>query len=464
MQQARGAVGIVGRASGLSNFRHISRCPWVPVEPGPAPDRVNRRGELIDFAAMKLSLREQAIQAGIVTLVFLLFLANVSGMVQFNFQGGGMQLRSVFFDAHTGAFTLPAVVGSAEFGVLLVSGLLLCLLLPLLTPVRASLATLAACTLPLILGLSRGSALLPMEFSLLTLGIVFTLNVLLGYFRETHSRQKVLAVLGQYIPPQLVDQIARDPARFSMEGESRRLTVFFCDLQDFSGIAEQLNPKQLTLLLNEYFNEMTEVLFRHGATIDKYIGDCIMAFWGAPVPQEDHARRAVLAAFEMQQVILRLRETYVRRGWPAPTMGIGINTGIMSVGNMGSRYRIAYTVVGDAVNLASRLESLTRTYHVPTLVSDATRMDCPDIAFRSLDIVQVRGKHNRTLIFEPVCPEAELTDARRAWLKEHEAAMERMLAGDFRGAQTLFRRLGDEHPEDPVYPVLLRKAEEKAAG
>ncbi len=412
---------------------------------------------------MKPLLHQHAIQAGLVTIIFLLFLCNLAGLVQFNWHsGGGIQFRSVLFDAHTHAFTLPAVMRTLEFFVLLVGGLVLAALLPLLSPIRASLVTLAVCVVPLYLGLSRpaGNALLPMEFSILTLGMVFVMNMLFGYFQETHSRQKVLALLGQYIPPQLVDQIAANPGQLSLEGESKRLTVFFCDLQEFSGIAEQLNPKQLTQLLNEYFNEMTEVLFRHGATIDKYIGDCIMAFWGAPVPQEDHAQRSVMAAFEMQKTIARLREGYLRRGWPAPNMGIGINTGVMSVGNMGSRYRVAYTVVGDAVNLAARLEALTRTYHVPTLVSDATRSECRDIVFRTLDIVQVRGKHNRTLIFEPMCREEEMTDTRRKSLREHEAAVDLYLSRDWQGARVRLQRLREWFPEDPVYPVLLHKVDE----
>jgi len=411
---------------------------------------------------MKPLLQKHFIQTGLVTIIFLLFLCNLAGLVQFNWHSsGGIQFRSVMLDARTHELTLPAVMRTLEFAVLLAGGLVLCLLLPVLSPIRASLVTLAACVVPLYLGLSRpGSTLLPMEFSILTLGMVYVMNVLFGYFHETHSRQKVLAVLGQYIPPQLVEQVARNPGQLSLEGESKRLTVFFCDLQDFSGIAEQLNPRQLTQLLNEYFNEMSEVLFRHGATIDKYIGDCIMAFWGAPVPQEDHAQRAVMAAFEMQKTIARLREGYLRRGWPAPNMGIGINTGVMSVGNMGSRYRVAYTVVGDAVNLAARLEALTRTYHVPTLVSDATRAECRDIVFRTMDIVQVRGKHNRTLIFEPVCRDEELTDARRKSLREHESAVDLYLSRDWAGARVRLQRLYEWFPEDPVYPVLLRKIDD----
>jgi adenylate cyclase len=406
---------------------------------------------------MMQSLRQHALQMGLITAVFLAFLGTVAGLVQFS--GGGVQFRGWVAG---GAIMLPPVVRTTEFAVLAMSGLLLCVVLPMLSPVRASLATLAASLLPFYLGVtSTGTAtLLPMEFSLLALGMIFAINVLIGYFRETRSRQQVLRLFGQFVPPQLVEEIARDPARFSMEGEARNLTVFFCDLQDFSGVAEQLNPKQLTILLNEYFDAMTEVLYRHGATIDKYIGDCIMAFWGAPVPQEDHAQRAVLASFEMQKTIARLREGYLRRGWPAPNMGIGINTGVVSVGNMGSRYRIAYTVIGDAVNLAARLESLTRTYHVPTLVSEATRSECKGIAFRSLDIVQVRGKHNRTLVFEPLCRTEELTETRRLQLVQHEAAVERYLTGDLTGAREQFLRLAQEAPEDPVYPVLLRKIEE----
>ena len=171
---------------------------------------------------MKPLLHQHAIQAGLVTIIFLLFLCNLAGLVQFNWHsGGGIQFRSVLFDAHSHAFMLPAVMRTLEFFVLLVGGLVLSALLPLLSPIRASLMTLAVCVVPLYLGLSRpaGNALLPMEFSILTLGMVFVMNMLFGYFRETHSRQKVLDLLGQYIPPQLVDQIAANPGQLSLEGE-----------------------------------------------------------------------------------------------------------------------------------------------------------------------------------------------------------------------------------------------------
>jgi adenylate cyclase len=187
-----------------------------------------------------------------------------------------------------------------------------------------------------------------------------------------------------------------------------------------------------------------------------------MAFWGAPLPQPDHARRAILASFEMHRGIQRLAEDFMRRGWPGPAMGIGINTGMMNVGNMGSRYRISYTVVGDSVNLASRLETLTRTYRVPTIVSEFTRDECDDIAFRTLDIVQVRGKHNRTRIYQPLCEKRELSDTLLSRLTQHERGIEHMFAGRWPEAGRVFQELNEEDPGDPLYPVLLRKAGEAA--
>jgi adenylate cyclase len=382
---------------------------------------------------------------------------NAAGVIEFNPGSGGFRLRPELL------FSLPAQARSVEFLLLAFLGSLLCVAIPVLTPIRASLATLAV-LVPLAwfgIGNPRAGASFPIEFSFLTIGMVYALHVLASYFRETHSRQRILSVFGQYIPPELACQIGNDPASLSLEGESKRLTVFFCDLQNFSGVAEQLNPKQLTILLNEYFTAMTEILFRHGGTIDKYIGDSIMAFWGAPVAQADHARRAVLSSFEMHSTIAALAETFTRRGWPAPGMGIGINTGLMSVGNMGSKYRVAYTVVGDAVNLASRLESLTRVYQVPTIVSAQTREDCPGIAFRSLDIVQVRGKHNRTLIYEPVCVASEMCDALRAKLERHEQALAPFIDGQYAKAEAGIRALAAAYPDDRLYPALIARIEER---
>lgn len=393
----------------------------------------------------------------ILLIVFLYFAGNASGLLDVSLSQG-LELRTaLFISPLDGALNLPPAVRSAEFLALLACGALLSVLLPVLSPIRGAMLTVALMIVPIGLGQvdPLGRAYVPMEYTLLMIAVLFILHVLCSYFIETQSKQRIIRVFGQYVPPSLVSEISRQPDALDLEGDARRLTVFFCDMQDFSGIAEQLNPRQLARMLNEYFTRMTEILFRYGATIDKYIGDSIMAFWGAPLPQADHARRAVLASFDMHREVARLGEDFARRGWPGTTIGIGVNTGIMNVGNMGSKYRLAYTVVGDAVNLASRLESLTRTYRVPTIVSEATRDECPGIAFRTLDVVQVRGKVNRTLICEPLGPESDLDSNTRVWLEQHEIGIDHYLGGDLAQAAAVFERLQRERPQDPYYRYMI---------
>lgn len=358
----------------------------------------------------------------------------------------------------SGTFQQITTPQSVSLVLMLITGIVLSVLLPLATPLVAAV-TAVLCSLPQLyinLALQTPGLILPMEYSLLIILILFSLNALMIYFIETHSRQKLLQVFGQYVPPQIVTQISRQPGGVDMTGQSKRLTVFFCDLQDFSNVAEQMNPKQLTLLLNEYFDVMTEILFRHGATIDKYIGDSIMAFWGAPVDQSDHAERAVLSSFQMQAAIQKLSASFIKKGWPGPTMGIGINTGLMNVGNMGSKYRVAYTVIGDAVNLAARIESLTRQYSIPTLVSESTKNECSNIVFRQIDTVQVKGKYNTTRIYQPVCPLADMTEELNKRLTLHQTGIECYQNGDYNGAAKVFRNLRDTDRNDTLYPAMLK--------
>jgi len=397
----------------------------------------------------------------ILSLLLLILLAIATGAtsVVFGHTDGAAVIPSIRLG---GASTLHALLQSPDFLLLVATGSILCALLPLLTPIRASLLTLG-CALPfLYLGLfsspGRGT-MLPMEFNLMVILMLFAVDVLIGYFRETHLKQQIITLFGQYIPPQLVDELSRNPRHLDLSGEARNLTVLFCDLQNFSGVAEQLNPRQLTLMLNEYFTDMTGILYAFGATIDKYIGDSIMAFWGAPVPREDHARRAILAALSMQKEIHNLSERFVARGWPSLSMGIGINTGIMNVGNMGSKYRIAYTVVGDAVNLAARLESLTRSYHVPCIVSEATCNAADGILFRALDVVQVKGKHNRTKIYQPLCPEEEAGPTLREMLRRHREGMDCYFSDRHEEARKIFTELAGQKQEDGFYRAMLEKME-----
>ncbi len=197
-----------------------------------------------------------------------------------------------------------------------------------------------------------------------------------------------------------------------MEGESRDMTILFSDVRGFTTISEGLEPKDLALLMNEFLTPLSRVIYNHRGTIDKYMGDCIMAFWGAPLPDTRHAYHAMLSGLEMQRVLSDLQVHFKQHGWPEIRIGVGINTGRVSVGNMGSEVRVAYTVMGDAVNLASRLEGITKEYGASVLVGELTKAEAPEFVYRELDLVRVKGKDKPVAIYEPlglngeVAPEA----------------------------------------------------------
>jgi len=410
---------------------------------------------------MKVLFRSHIVQIILIFLILLLFLANVSGLLEINVKSGPIISLRTLNTQQDNEFFIKLVT-SVDFLLLLFTGITLTVLLPVLTPVRASILAVISVIPPILINIAYPvrQTLFPMEYSLLTVLILYSTNVLIGYFRVTHSRQKIIEVFGQYVPPDVVSEINKNPDQINMEGESRRLTVFFCDLQNFTGTAEQLNPKQLAALLNEYLSAMSEILFKHGATIDKYIGDSIMAFWGAPLPQTDHAQRAVSSSFEMHNKIQQLSEQFIKKGWPGPKMGIGMNTGMMNVGNMGSRYRIAYTVVGDAVNLASRLEGLTRIYNVPTIVSEMTMNDCKGILFRELDAVHVKGKHKSHKIYQPLCLQGEENNTLHRQMADHKQGIDCYYKEKWEEAGAIFKQLAMERKDDGYYPVMLNKIDE----
>jgi adenylate cyclase len=249
-------------------------------------------------------------------------------------------------------------------------------------------------------------------------------------------------MFGEYVPPERVAQMRASGQRFSLEGESREMSVLFSDIRDFTAHSERLAPREISALLNDYLSSMTAAIHDRRGTVDKYVGDAIMAFWGAPVANAGHAADAVRAALAMQRAMPAIRESYAARGWPAIAMGVGVNTGTMSVGDMGSRFRKAYTVLGDAVNLASRLEGLTKVYGVPILCGEATRAAVPDLVWREIDRVRVKGRASAVAIFEPLAEAGDAPAQVRA--SRWEAALGLYHARRFDEARTAFDAIAQD--------------------
>ena len=215
---------------------------------------------------------------------------------------------------------------------------------------------------------------------------------LLAYRQATGARRQLAALFGQYVPPELVARMAREPGRYSMRSRSTELTVLFADVHGFSGLAEHMPPAELGAMMNLIFSHLTDVIREHRGTLDKYIGDSVMAFWGAPLDDPEHARHALAAAHAMRDRLPKLHAEMATRGWPPLEINIGINTGSMVVGDMGSRHRRAYTVMGDAVNLAARVQALCSQFGLGLVVGDATRQALGDTLCLALGRILVRGR------------------------------------------------------------------------
>ena len=355
----------------------------------------------------------------------------------------------------------PAYVLAAEVILLLVAGIALAIWLPFLTPLRAVLASAAALAAITALGFGvwvEADIVLPLAASLLmTIGL-FALNMSYGYFVETRSKRELTKRFGEYVPPELVDVMAANPGKYGMEGRNEVLTVLFTDIRDFTSIAEGLDPRSLSAFMNEFLTAMSLVIRNeHRGTLDKYVGDQIMAFWGAPVADAQHARQAVAAGLAMLAALPKLNGEFRARGWPEVRIGVGINTGPMRVGDMGSRIRRAYTVMGDAVNLASRLEGLTKHYGVDALVGPATRDAAKDFVYREIDRVRVKGKGAPVAIFEPLGVEGEIGRERQEELRLWTQALKAYRAQNWEQAELVLFNLQRLYPGAPLYSFYAER-------
>jgi adenylate cyclase len=284
------------------------------------------------------------------------------------------------------------------------------------------------------------------------------LQITYRFFVEQRNKRHLSQVFGQYIPPSLVEEIDEVGEEVSLEGESREMSVLFSDVRGFTTISEGLDATELTRMMNEFLTPFTQAIQSHRGTIDKYMGDCVMAFWGAPLTDPEHARHALLAAFDMLAAVKSLDEPFRSRGWPAIRVGVGIASGDMNVGNMGSEFRIAYTVMGDTVNLGARLEGLTKQYGVDIIVNDRTARLVPEFTFRELDLVRVKGKQEPVAIYEPLGPGGEIARETAQELRLYDSALAAYRRKDWNAAQDTFQSL-KERTDHLLYNVYLDRIE-----
>jgi len=292
--------------------------------------------------------------------------------------------------------------------------------------------------------------------------LVFVSATLVQYFFRVSEQRYLKRAFAHYVPPAVVEDLVADAGKLRLGGEKRELTVLFSDIRGFTTLSEGMEPEDLVKLMNEYFTTMTREVFRQRGSLDKYIGDALMAIFGAPVAEPEHPKLACRAALGMVSALRTLQEQWRKEGRPSVEIGIGINTGPMVVGNMGSASRFNYTVVGDAVNLASRIETLNKTYGTNILVSESTYERVRDEfrAAREVDCVRVRGRARA----QPVRLYELIPEGRYAtldWLGEYRAAYDAKRAGEVASAsaafQALYARVGD-----PVsaYHARIGKVEE----
>ncbi|UCH74600.1 MAG: adenylate/guanylate cyclase domain-containing protein, partial [Rhodospirillales bacterium] len=240
--------------------------------------------------------------------------------------------------------------------------------------------------------------LLDPVYSVLAGAMVYTGSSLMAYLRTENERREIRNAFGLYMSPVMVERLARDPGQLRLGGETRELTILFCDLRGFTTISESYDAEGLTSLVNQVLTPITEITLRHGGTVDKYMGDAMMAFWNAPLDAEDHAEQAARAALEIRTCLapvnakLEAEAAERDRPWTPLRVGVGLNTGPACVGNMGSRQRFNYSALGDEVNLASRLEGLSKLYGVDIVISESTRERLDGFATLELDRIIVKGK------------------------------------------------------------------------
>ena len=349
------------------------------------------------------------------------------------------------------------------FLILLLSGLAFVFILPMLEPAYMLAVAGAWLTLLVIVNLVSWKVShldFPLAILVLSTFSIAILNIGYGFLRTNNQKREMKMLFGQYVPPAHVEHMLENHHLAGLEGESRHMTVLFSDIRNFTTISEGLKATKLKQMLNEFFTPITGIIFQHNGTIDKYVGDMVMAFWNAPLLDANHAEHAIDAALSMLIKVEELKPIFVAKGLPEVNIGVGINTGFMNVGDMGSMYRRTYTVLGDSVNLGSRLESITKFYGVKLLVGEGTYDLAPQFLYRLVDKIIVKGKREPVCVYEPVCRVEEASDSRKQRIEQYNQALAHYYSREWDAAEKILRQLHKADPERKLYKMYLERIDE----
>lgn len=356
---------------------------------------------------------------------------------------------------------------SAMWLILLVVGVVLSALLTWLGSLAGLLVTLS--TVFAIYAIDRHILFASGYIVNVSLPLISTFAIFVGitfykYFTEERKKQELKGTFAKYVSPAVVDEILKDPGNIELGGKKMELTVMFSDVRGFTTISEKLDPRALSDLLNSYLTPMTDLVFAHKGTLDKYMGDAIMAFWGAPIHFDDHANKAAACALQMLVKLKELQADYAAKGLPSIDIGIGLNTGDMSVGNMGSNTVRSYTVMGDSVNLGSRLEGINKEYGTRIIVSEFTEKKiAADYVLREVDWVRVKGKAQPVRIFELIgakAGELKAPDAMLALLPDFQAGFNLYHERKFQEAIDAFTRALGAKPDDECSQLYIERCQD----
>ncbi len=280
------------------------------------------------------------------------------------------------------------------------------------------------------------------------------------YTMEEKEKRFIRNTFSLYLSQEVIEELCSHPDKLRLGGEDKRVTVFFSDIAGFTSISEKLPTEKLVHLLNQYLTEMSDIVLKNRGTVDKYIGDAVMAIFGAPFDYPDHARIACLSSLEMHRRLKELNQEWAAEGWPAINCRIGLNTGLVKVGNMGSARRMDYTVIGDEVNLASRLEGANKAYGTNLMISESTYQEAKDsVEVRELDLLAVVGKQKPVRVYQLLAKKGELDPKKKEVVEIYAKALELFRAKDFGQAVSLFKKALELDPADSPSKVYLDRSQ-----